>query len=70
MVIVNRLIEIVEEGKAQGTIRGEVDPAEAAWQIVGVYWFEDVAYLMGVRDIVLGGISTKTLDAILRDIAA
>lgn len=70
MVIVNRLIEIVDQGKAQGTIRADVDSPETAWQIVGVYWFEDVAYLMGVREIIQEGISSKTLDAILRDISA
>ncbi len=69
MRFVDRLTDIVEEGKSQGSIRPEVDSTEVAWRIMGFFWFEDVAYLYGFQHAVLNGPSTKSLDSILREIA-
>lgn len=68
--IVSRLVAIIEEGKTQGTIRPDVDANEVAWQIVGIHWFENIAYLSGVKNIVLKGPSTKSLECVLKEIAA
>ena len=39
----NALTAIVEQGKAQGTIRDDVDAHETAWELVGAFWADIVA---------------------------
>lgn len=41
--------EIVEEGKARGIIRPDVDPRVAAWQFVGSGLTLDLVHLLGLR---------------------
>jgi AcrR family transcriptional regulator len=41
------LVAMIEEGKAQGAIRPETDSEQAAWDVMFVYWADDVAYLLG-----------------------
>jgi AcrR family transcriptional regulator len=41
------LMDTIEEGKSQGVIRQDVDPEQAAWELMFVYWADDVAYLLG-----------------------
>jgi len=41
--------EIIEEGKARGTIRPDVDPRVAAWQFVGSGLTLDLVHLLGLR---------------------
>lgn len=60
---------IVEAGKAAGTIRADVNAEEAAWQLVGVFWLRDVAYLMDLGRSVYEG-STVLMETILQSIAA
>ncbi|MBC7293892.1 MAG: hypothetical protein H5T84_07315 [Thermoleophilia bacterium] len=64
------LAAIVEEGKTQGVIRPEVDAEQAAWELVGVYWAVDVAYLMGLEDFVTSGRSVTMLERVLGAISA
>ncbi len=64
------LIDIVEEGKAQGCIRPDVDSQETGWRIMSVHWVEAMARLHGLEDVVLSGFSTRSFEAILRDITA
>jgi AcrR family transcriptional regulator len=61
---------IVEEGKRQGTIREDMDPRLAAWEIVTWAMAEDVAQLLGAEEYLTGGISAKIADVFLRDMAA
>lgn len=44
---IKMLVDMIEEGKSQGVIRPGVDPEQAAWDVMFVYWAEDVAYLLG-----------------------
>jgi TetR/AcrR family transcriptional regulator len=69
-MIISRLVRIIEEGKTQGSIRTDVDSNEMAWQIMMFFWVEDVAYLIQVQHEVLSGLSLRTLDVVLRDMAA
>ena len=61
------LMDMVEEGKAQGVIRPEVDAEQAAWDMMFVYWADDVAYLLGFE------VSDRTrvmADRLFREISA
>jgi AcrR family transcriptional regulator len=64
------LAGIVEVGKAQGVIRADVDSEQTAWEIMGVYWAEDIAYMLGFDEFAPSGRSTKMLERILREIQA
>jgi AcrR family transcriptional regulator len=67
---VQRIAVIVEEGKAQGTIRPEVDSQETAWRLMAAFWSESTARVFHFEDAVLAsGISAQNLDSILREIA-
>jgi AcrR family transcriptional regulator len=63
------LIDIVEEGKAQGAIRAEVDSEQVAWEVLSVYWAEDVAYMLGFEDFASSGRSKRILERLLREIS-
>jgi hypothetical protein len=41
------LVDMVEEGKSEGLIRADIDSEQVAWDIMFVYWADDVAYLLG-----------------------
>jgi AcrR family transcriptional regulator len=64
-----RFADIVEEGKAQGCIRADVDSRETAWRIMEVHWLEAMARLHGLEDVVLRGFSTRRFHSILSEIA-
>ena len=65
------LATIVEEGKSQGTIKGDVDSLQVGWMIAGWAWTESISHLIGeagfwnakrsagMLDLLLLGISTK-----------
>ena len=69
LVVVDELAAIVDEGKAQGRIRPEIDSRRAAWRVMGFYWFEDVSSLMDLPEVVAEGLSEEMFDRILSDIA-
>jgi AcrR family transcriptional regulator len=64
-----RFADIVEEGKAQGCIRADVDSEEIAWRIMAVHWLEALARLHSLEDKVLTGFSTRRFQSILDEIA-
>lgn len=68
LVIVDALAAIVEEGKAQGRIRQDVDAKRVAWQVMGFYWFEDVSSLMDLSEVVTEGISEEMFDGIIKSL--
>lgn len=68
---VRGMVNVIEEGKTQGSIRRDVDSQETAWRLMAAYWSESTARLFHFEDAVLAsGISTKTYESILREIAA
>ena len=70
LVILDSLAAIVEEGKAQGRIRADVDARRVAWRVMGFYWFEDVSSLMDLGEVVSEGVSEDMFAGILADITA
>ncbi len=64
-----RFADIVEDGKAQGCIRPDVDSEEVAWRIMAVHWLEALARLHSLEDKVLTGFSTRRFESILDEIA-
>ena len=64
-----RFAGIVEEGKAQGCIRPDVDSEEVAWRIMSVHWLEAMARLHSLEGEVLTGFSTRRFQSILDEIA-
>jgi len=59
------LIRIVDEGKAQGSIRPDVDSRVVAWSLVVFAWAEDVARLAGLDEFIEDGISLQILQILL-----
>jgi TetR/AcrR family transcriptional regulator len=64
-----RFAAIVEEGKAQGCVRPDIDSQEIAWRIMAVHWLEAMARLHSLEDVVLTGFSTRRFQSILDEIA-
>jgi AcrR family transcriptional regulator len=49
-VAVAKVLEgFIWEGKQQGTVRPEVDPRQASWQLISWGWTDDISCLMGLR---------------------
>jgi AcrR family transcriptional regulator len=65
----HHLAEVLEEGKAQGCIRPDIDSDDYAWRIMSVYWLEAMARLYGLEDVLLTGFSTRLFDTILNSMA-
>lgn len=65
----NSLSAIIETGKTQGLVRPEVDSDQLAWELVAVYWAQDVSYLMGLEEYADGNRGSQMLDRILASIA-
>jgi len=66
-----RIASLVEEGKAEGSIRADADPSLFAHEFVGWFLAEDLHCLTDLRDGTFSRSShTRMLDLILRDIAA
>jgi AcrR family transcriptional regulator len=63
---IETLAAMVAEGQEQGSIRRDLDPRLAAWQLMVCYWAEDVAQLMGI-DEYLKQYSHGILEVMLRD---
>ncbi len=70
LVTLDTLAGLVEEGKRQGTIRPDMDSRVGAYEMMLVFWAEDVTRLMGIDEFVSEGISRRILDLFLRDMAA
>jgi hypothetical protein len=64
-----KIARIIDEGKAQGSIREDVDSARVAWRLIVSAWAEDIAEMLGIHEFIGEGISTEILDVLLEDIA-
>ena len=65
-----RLKKIIEDGKAKGAIRADVDPDRLAWGFYTVLWAENIACMMGMREYLDQGHSAYILNLILNDAAS
>jgi AcrR family transcriptional regulator len=70
LATVQRLADIVDQGKKQGTIRQDVDSRVVAWSLLGFGYAKDVVLLQGVSSFVTDGTADKILDKLLSDVAA
>jgi AcrR family transcriptional regulator len=66
---IESLAAIVEEGKRQRQVRLDVDASQIAWELVGVYWAQDISYLMGLTEYVHAARGQEMLERILSSIA-
>jgi hypothetical protein len=70
LVTLDTLAGLVEEGKRQGTIRPDMDSRVGAYEMMLLFWAEDVTKLMGLDEFVSEGISRKILQLFLDDMAS
>jgi AcrR family transcriptional regulator len=68
LAILHLMQAIIEEGKAEGKIRADVDARRAAWRIMAFYWFEDISSLQEMTEVVDQGISTEFFDDFIAQI--
>lgn len=69
LVVLQRFIDIVEEGKRQGTIREDADPRVAGWSLMGLGWTKDLAVLQGLDQFITDGTADEILENVLDRIA-
>jgi len=65
-----KMLNIVERGQAEGTIRDDVDARRLTWQWYTVMWAENLSSLMGLGEYIDDGHSTYSLDLMLREASA
>ena len=65
LVILQRFVDIVEEGKCQGTIRQDADPEVVGWSLMGLGWTKDFALLEGLSQFIEGGTADKILNNLI-----
>ena len=63
--MLQRFIDIVEDGKRQGTIREDADPKVVGWSIMGLGWTKDFALLEGLDEFITDGTADAILEGIL-----
>jgi DNA-binding transcriptional regulator LsrR (DeoR family) len=51
--VMDALVRLLDEGKAQGTVRVDIDSEVVASELYGCFWWEDLSYLRGLDE---GGI--------------
>jgi AcrR family transcriptional regulator len=69
MLVLQRFVDIVEEGKRQGTVREDADPQVVAWSLMGLGWTKDFALLEGLDQFIMDGTADKILENVLERIA-
>jgi AcrR family transcriptional regulator len=67
---IDSLSAILEDGKRQGLVKLDADTAQIAWELVGVYWAQDISYLMGLNEYVNVTRGQQMLERILTSIAS
>jgi TetR/AcrR family transcriptional regulator, fatty acid metabolism regulator protein len=64
------LKRIIEDGKARGTIRADIDADRLAWGFYTVLWAENIACMMGLREYLDDGHAAHIMSLVLNDAAA
>jgi AcrR family transcriptional regulator len=59
------IVELVDEGKREGTIRADADSGDVAWSLLLHAWGEDIARLMGIDRFITDGASDRILRRLL-----
>ncbi len=60
-----RLLDLVEEGKREGSIAPDIESGDVAWSLLLHAWGEDIARLIGVDDFITGGASARILERLV-----
>ena len=69
LMVLQRFIDIVEEGKRQGTIRPDVDAEGVGWSLLGLRWTKNLALLEGLPQFITKGTAGKILNTLIDGIA-
>jgi len=64
------LVNIVEEGQREGSIRSDVDPGDLAWAVMMFAWAEDMALLSKIDGVTTDGASHRNFKLLLATYAA
>lgn len=67
---ISLIIDVIEQGKREGSIRSDVDSELAAWEFWGVCWTEDLAHMLGFQEFDRSGICARMIERFLDSIAA
>jgi AcrR family transcriptional regulator len=70
LMVLQRFIDVIDEGKRQGTIRQDADAEAVAWSLVGLRRTKDFALLEGLPQFIERGTAARILDSIIDGIAA
>ena len=65
-----RLVDLVEEGKREGSIEPKAESGDVAWSLLLHAWGEDIARLIGVDKFITEGASTRILERLVGSYAA
>jgi AcrR family transcriptional regulator len=65
--VLREIAQMVEQGQREGSVRPDIDPMQAAWQLIIFAWSEDIARLMGREEYISDGFSSTILDLFIRD---
>ena len=57
--VLQEIAEMVAQGQREGSIRSDIDPMQAAWQLIILAWSEDIARLMGREEYISDGFSRR-----------
>lgn len=68
--IMGALVHMIEAGKAQGTVRGDVDSDLIVDELYAWIWWEDLSYLRGLDPKGIEKRSAEMVGRIIRDISA
>jgi AcrR family transcriptional regulator len=69
LTVLQRFMDIVEEGKRQGTIRQDADAETVGWSLMGLRWAKDFALLEGLGRFITQGTAGRILDTVIDSIA-
>ena len=69
LAFIRDFAELVEEGKRDGSIRADLDTGVLAWSLMMWGWAEDVARLVGLKEVIDSGTSVEVFKRMLGDIA-
>jgi AcrR family transcriptional regulator len=67
--VLQEIAALVAQGQQEGTIRPDIEPMQAAWELIILAWSEDIARLMGRDEYINAGFSTRILDLFIKDMA-
>lgn len=62
-----KMLQIVRDGQAEGTIRPDLDARRLTWQFYTILWTENVSSLMGLAEYIDDGHSAYSLELLLRE---